>query len=271
MSGIERNSKLVAYGVLSPGDARQSKLAAYGVFTPVDIRQSKLVAYAVLSPVPNPYTVPGTGPIPIFPALPVGYPVRLSIVMDTVVGTTKSLREMRVAQQMYPLWDIEIPFYELRDQTQNEAPYLPFAGYQEYMQLVQLWLMMYGQTGVFGFNCPWDNSRSEQLIGAGDGTTTVFNVYRTWGVGATATTAPVGLINSVMQVNVNGTIISPSAYVVGRDTITFSSPPGAGFNITMTFSYYYLCRFVEDEQDFEEFSKNRWTVPSLKFRAVLWI
>jgi hypothetical protein len=216
------------------------------------------------------------GPIPVFPALPEGFPIKVSLVLDTTIGTTKSLREMRVAQQLYPLWDIEVLFQELRDQTQNQSPYGPFLGFMQYMELVQQWLMMYGQTGVFAFDCPWDDSRSNQIIGQGDGITTTFNIYRTWGTGANATAAPVGLVNNVTQVQVNGITVPTAHYSIGRDQIFFadaegnSYPPGAGLDITMTFTFYYLCRFVEDQQDFEEFSKNRWTVPSLKFRAVIW-
>jgi hypothetical protein len=79
-----------------------------------------------------------------------------------------------------------------------------------------------------------------------------------------------------MAVMVNGIVVPSSRYYVNRNTLYFVDakgffyPPAAGLAVTMTFSYYYLCRFIEDEQDFEEFGKNRWTVPSLKFRAVLW-
>lgn len=210
------------------------------------------------------------GPISIFPTLPVGFPLKLSLVMDTTVGTTKSLREMRVAQQTYPLWDIELVFEELLDQTQNSTPYSPFAGQTEYEQLVQQWLMSYGQTGVFAFEAPWDNSRTDQAIGVGDGVSTDFTVFRTWATGAIATSAPVGVINTVTNVKLNGSTVSSSAYYTTRSVLTFFTAPPAGAVITMTFSFYYLCRFVADEQDFEEFAKNRWTVPSLKFRAVYW-
>jgi hypothetical protein len=210
------------------------------------------------------------GPIPLFPPLPQGYPLKLSVVMDTTVGTTKSLREMRVPQQDFPLWDIELLFEELRDQTQNQTVYKAFAGLQQYEALVQTWLMMYGQTNLFAFDCPWDNSRKDQYIGVGDGTTVAFPVFRTWAYGAVATAAPVGLIGTVTDVKLNGVALAPSAYFMTRTFVNFVDPPAVGATITMTFGYYYVCRFVEDEQDFEEFSKNRWSVQSLKFRAVYW-
>jgi hypothetical protein len=210
------------------------------------------------------------GPIPLFPPLPQGYPIRVSPVLDTVVGTTKSLREMRVALQTYPIWDIEILFEELRDQTQNQTLYSPFVGYQQYQELVQLWLMTYGQTNVFAFACPWDYSRSNQEIGTGDGTTVAFTVYRTWGTGAQATLAPVGAVNQISAVYFNGTAISADNYTIQRNQLVFNTPPASGTIISLTFNFYYLCRFTEDEQDYEEFYKNRWAVTSLKFRAAPW-
>src|SRR5262249_14556613 len=149
-------------------------------------------------------------------------------------------------------------------------------GFTQYQQLVQFWLSMYGQAQLFAFDCPWDDSRANQQIGVGDGSTFIFTIYRTWGLGATATLQPIGLINTVFSVEVNGTPISTSQYQLNRNKIEFigptgqALPPGDGVVITMTFSFYYLCQFVEDEQDFEEFARNRWRVPSLKFQAVDW-
>jgi hypothetical protein len=217
------------------------------------------------------------GNIPIFPTLPTAFPIKVGIVLDTTVGTTKSLQENRVAQQQFPLWDIELVFEELRDQTQNSVPYQPLSGWKQYQALVQLFLSMYGQGGVFAFDCPWDNSRTDQLIGTGDGVTYAFTLSRTWGQGANATTTPIGMINTMLAVYVNGTVVPSTNYYVSRNVIYFidangfTHAPGASLPVTATFSYYYLCRFVEDEQDFEEFAKNRWAVPNMKIRAVSWV
>lgn len=219
------------------------------------------------------------GPIPIFPTLPYGFPVKVTPVMQTIVAKAKSLREARSGLRNNPTWDIEILFEGLKDQTQNQTPYAPFAtptAFTQYQTLVANWLMMYGQANVFGFWCEWDNSRANQIIGTGDGATYAFPVVRTWGSGALATEAAVGLIGTVYSLQVGGVTVPSTQYTVGRDTIYFIDakgfiyPPANGATIKLTFSYYYLCHFVSDEQDFEEFAKNRWTVPSLKFRASLW-
>jgi len=38
--------------------------------------------------------------------------------------------------------------------------------------------------------------------------------------------------------------------------------------ISADFSYGFLCRFLEDTLDFEEFMDNLWSLKSLKFRQV---
>lgn len=247
--------------LISAGNSSTVKVAFAGIF-----RKTLALIYPPLIP----------GPIPIFPTLPEGFPVKITPSLDTTIGTLKSLREMRVAQRTYPVWDIEILFEELKDETQNQTPYAPFTGYAQYQELVQTWLMMYGQAGVFAFDCPWDDSREDQPIGTGDGRTYTFTIYRTWGLLDQATVAPVGLVNQVINVKINGTIISDETYYINRNTIVFIGPngqyytPDPGAQITMTFSYYYLCRWTEDQQDFVEFAKNRWNVQSLKFRASPW-
>lgn len=220
--------------------------------------------------------VPPPAPIPVFPVLPVGFPTKLTPIMDTIVGQVKSLREMRGAQRTFPLWELELLFEELRDQTQNQTAYAPLATYVEYMTLVQTWLAMYGQTNVFAFDAPWDDSRLLQQIGFGDGSNYVFTAYRTWGAGAASLLEPVGMIDAITQIKVGGVVVPPTQYMFIRNKIYFQDstgkiyPPASGAAITVTFSFYYLCRFVSDSQQFEEFMKNRYTVPSLKFRSVYW-
>jgi hypothetical protein len=71
---------------------------------------------------------------------------------------------------------------------------------------------------------------------------------------------------------------SPTSYVVTtnnapqtpRGLVTFNSAPAANLQVTADFSYYYRCRFLEDElNDLEEFLFQLWDCKSLKFRSVL--
>ncbi len=215
-------------------------------------------------------------PIAVFPQLPQGFPVKVTPIMDTVIGTMKSLREIRVSQQTYPLWDIEILFEELRDQTQNQTPSTDpgIAGYTEYMQLVQLWLMSYGQSNIFAFDCPWDDQRTV-TIGNGDGVTCIFPIFVDWaGIKGLNVSVPIGMINEIFYVQLNGVTIPSTQYTTLRNKLYFIDqngnlqPPAAGDSITVSLSYYYLCRFTADDQDYEQFLDGRWRVPSLKFQAI---
>jgi len=41
----------------------------------------------------------------------------------------------------------------------------------------------------------------------------------------------------------------------------------SGATITASFDYAFVCRFLEDSQDFENFMQNLWAAKSVKFRS----
>ena len=216
-----------------------------------------------------PILLPGTiQTLPIFPAFPIGFPVTMTPTMATVKGGIKSGRDMRAPQQQIPVWEFEINFEELRDQTQNQVPgYL--AGFTEFMQLSQLFIGSVGQFGQFLFNAWWDDSRAGQEIAYGDGASTAFTITRTWGFGALQFTEPVGAVNTMISVQIAGVTQSPSSYYVSANNVlNFTVAPAPGALITATFSFYYLCQFADDQHNYSEFYKDRWTV-KIKFKSVL--
>jgi uncharacterized protein (TIGR02217 family) len=207
-------------------------------------------------------------PPPVFPTLPWGLPVIVTPSMASVKGRISSGRDMRAPQQQLPIWQFEINFETLRDQTQN-ATLGSLAGFTDFMKLSQLFIASIGQFGQFLFDAWWDDSRADQPIGTGDGGTTSFTIVRTWGYGGLQFTEPVGWVNVMTSVQVAGVTQSPSTYSVsGSNTLIFTLAPASGAAITATFSFYYLCQFAEDQHDYSEFYKDRWTV-KIKFRSVL--
>jgi hypothetical protein len=77
--------------------------------------------------------------------------------------------------------------------------------------------------------------------------------------------------NHSIVVYLNGTPV-PSAgnWEIDASTATqlvWAVAPSEGQVITMDFYFYYLCRFISDEQEFEQFVKNWWTAP-IKFRSI---
>ena len=238
--------------------------------TPPTNFDSVIAETLIAAPLP-----PDPGPIPTFPAVPYGLPIKMRPKMFTTISDLKSGREVRFPNQtIAAIWEFEILYEVLRDQTQNQEPYIPLESFTEYMQVVQHWLSMYGQYGMFIFDAPWDDSRENQTIGFGNGEDYYFTIVRTWGFGSNEITEPIGNINQVFSVTIGGLPVDSSRYIINRNQITFiypdtgnPHPPDPGLRIAMSFSFYYLCRFQNDDQDFNEFFKNINEVKSLKFEA----
>ncbi len=72
---------------------------------------------------------------------------------------------------------------------------------------------------------------------------------------------------------VTGSAAPPGANTTGwslvqPNTLTFSGTPATGVAITADFAYAFICRFLDDQEDFENFMSGLWKVDSLKFRSV---
>lgn len=268
MSDNARASQVVNE-VLGPSNAnaRASQIVLQ-TLRPVaaDARASQVVL-EVLADV---FTFPN--PVPLMPTLN-GFSVHKKPTFATIVQTAVSGREVTSAQQAYPLWEFELTYEVLREITQNQTPYQNNSPFTEFQQISELFLACNGQYGRFYYNDPSDNSRFAQELGVGDGTTTNFPIVRTWGSGALAFPEQVGGLNSTEPyvVYLNGTPVSESGnWSISSDnrTLQFVTAPSAGQIVTMDFFFYYLCRFIEDIEDFEQFYTNLWALKALKFRSV---
>lgn len=210
-------------------------------------------------------------PPPVFPSVNSGYSVHMIPTFATIVQTSVSGNEGRSARQAYPLWEFELTFERLADATQNSTPDPYRVGSADLQKLCGLFLVTAGQYGRFYFPSPEDSSRVGQAIATGNGTTTAFTIVRSWGsagVGSTFT-EPVGGVQPTpaAKVYLNG-VLQSSGYTITNNVLTFTVAPGNGVAITMDFSFYYLCRFLEDVQDFEQFYYHLWQLKTLKFRSV---
>lgn len=74
--------------------------------------------------------------------------------------------------------------------------------------------------------------------------------------------------NSV-DIVVNGTPVAPADYVVTEpNEIVFDTAPVTGA-IGISCKYFFVCRFKEDEADFEEFMADLWSLQTLAFQSIL--
>lgn len=209
-------------------------------------------------------------PTPVFPALTMGWSVRKMPTTATLQATSVQGIERRATRQAYPLWEFEVTFEVLREETQNNPVYAPTSPHTEFAQISGLFLACLGAYGEFYFEDLDDNSRSSVPIGGGNDVSTDFLVYTTYFSGAYTMAEPVGGIKSIDAVFFNGTPIGSGNYSIGSDkrAIHFLSPPASGVDITASYHFYFRCRFTEDKQDYEQFAKNLWEYKTCRFRSV---
>jgi uncharacterized protein (TIGR02217 family) len=199
---------------------------------------------------------------PSLPTLPgLAWSRRKKPAFNTRVASHVSGREVRVALMNYPLYEFEATY----DGLTSSASAFAGLGASSLQSLMGFFLQLQGQFATFLYIDPDDNSVTSQGIGVGDGTTTAFTLVRALGGFA----EPVGWVTAVSHVYLNGTPQSAGSYsVTAPNTLTLTTPPGAGVVVTADFSFAFQCRFLDDQMEFEEFMSNLWKLGSLKFRSV---
>jgi len=206
----------------------------------------------------------------IFPALPgLGWSVAKAPQFATRTQKAISGRELRVVDQLYPIWTFTLTYQILRDEhdTRAGSGIGLGIGYDELRTLAGFFLQQQGSFGAFLFNDPTDDSVTAQYLATGDGSTTVFQLYRTFG----GFTEPIVAPNVVNAIYFNGVLQSSSGYSVAPTTglVTFEIAPPSGQTITADFTYYFLVRFADDTAEFENFMYQLWSLKQIKLQSVL--
>jgi hypothetical protein len=166
---------------------------------------------------------------------------------------------VRQSLYAYTLYEFELTFDGLASGSS-----FPGLGTESLQSLMGLYLQCEGQYGTFLYTDPSDDQVAGQGIAIGDGATTSFTFMRTLG----GFIEPVSWVASVANVYLNGVAQGSGWSLTQPNTLTFATAPGASVAITADFSYAFVCRFLDDVEDFEEFMSGLWTVQSLKFRSV---
>ena len=193
---------------------------------------------------------------PVFPVLPgVSFGNGKSAIWSTTVIESFSGIEQRIANWSYPRWRFKLSYEVLRDKPTQD----------EFWTLVGFICARKGRFESFLFEDTTDNTATAQTIGTGNGSTVAFQLSRTKGDFVEPIRAP----KAVSEVRVNGVVVSPSNYSVNYSTgtITFGSAPANGNSVEADFTFYFRCRFEEDEISFEQIAKQLWAGQSVEFRS----
>lgn len=192
--------------------------------------------------------------VPVFPSLPgLAWPVTRTQQFNNARNTAISGARTVYPLQIVPrhVWSIDIEF--LRS---NSA-------FLKLQTLVGFYNSLNGGAYPFAFTDPDDNEVTAQEFGEGDGTTTAFQLVRSYG----GFTEPVYLPTGTPQIYVAG-VLQSTGYTIGATgVVTFTSAPVSGAALTWTGTFDWLCRFDADKQDFSNFMKFLWEAKSLQFSS----
>lgn len=193
----------------------------------------------------------------VFPTMAgLGWDVKKTPIWRTKVSSAVSGKEARLSYMTYPLYRFELHYNVLRQAAATD----------ELAQIVGLFNQMRGMWDTFLYTDPTDNTvtnASPAQFGVGDGTTTVFQLTRPYG----GFTEPVQNLNGAPTILDNGS--AAGAHTVGSTGIvTFTTAPLSGHTLTWHGSFYYRCRFLQDESEFNNFSFELHELQQLQFQSV---
>jgi uncharacterized protein (TIGR02217 family) len=197
-----------------------------------------------------------------------GWSVKKTPTWQTRIQRAASGRELRALDYPYPLWQFELTWPALGDQTTG-TPAIGTLLTTDLRTLMGFYLACQGAFATFLYDDPTDDNVAGQLLATGDGATTVFQLARTFGVGF-GFTEPIVAPNVVSAIYWNGLPQPPAGWSVAAATglVSFTGAPPAGAAITADFSYYFRCRFMSDAYTFENFMYRLWSLKKLDFISV---
>lgn len=188
---------------------------------------------------------------------------------STKLHETASGKETAAAYWSFPKWFFGLS-YEVLEESRVVHDLKTIGGF---------FLARKGRFDSFLYRDPSDCQVEGQVLGVGDGSRTTFQMIRSFGefdepmkdiVGAIG--AGISVVDGVPAAPLDDRAptfyvdgIRPSTYSVSASgLLTLGAPPAAGAEVMADFSYYFRCRFLQDEAEFTEFMQNLWELKKLE-------
>lgn len=191
--------------------------------------------------------------LPSFPGISIA--VTRTPLWSTTSKKSVSGRGYRSANMSFPLYKLKLSYSVLRQTS----------GFTEFETLVGFFNARRGSFEAFVFTDPDDNTVTAQVIGAGNGSNTLFQLVRTFG----GFVEPVFDFNSAPQIYVAGLLQTLGTHYSVSDTglVTFVTAPTSGQSVTWTGTYYRTVHFAQDSAEFTKFLHNLWELKTLELET----
>lgn len=131
-----------------------------------------------------------------------------------------------------------------------------------------------GNLGRFNYWHREDHRVIGQEIGTTDGSTRIYTLKRTYGVGEASFTEAVGYVDTSMPfaVYLDGVKQAAGSYTLDttvpvQQQIIFAGIPAAGQVITVDMEYFYYCKFADPAMSLDKFMEALWAGSGIKLRS----
>lgn len=194
----------------------------------------------------------------VYPTLPgLGWSVYRQPMFAVTLRENEAFREASEVVMTNCFYEFDLTYEMLRNRD----------SYRELDTIQSFFLAMRGGYDYFKFQDPNDYYVNGSLLGTGNGTNRTFIFARNTGP---SYYEAVGYLNAVSAVYLNGVLQDPSSYTLSApNVLTFTTAPAAGVKVTADFTYYYLCRFAEDLQQYDQFCSTMWELGQVKLKSVV--
>lgn len=181
-------------------------------------------------------------------------------VWSTITHKSSSGKQQRAALWSYPIWRYKLSYEILRADT----------AHQELQTLAGFFLEHRGAWDSWLYSDPSDNTVVGQSIGIGNGSTTQFQLVRTYGANGNTFAEPMTAINGAPVIKVDGVTktVTTDYTISATGLVTFTSAPASSAAITADFSYYFRCHFTTDELEFNQFMYDLWEAQTVEFETL---
>jgi uncharacterized protein (TIGR02217 family) len=181
------------------------------------------------------------------------YDNKTSPAFNTRIHRAVSGHEVRAAFMVYPLWTFTLKHDLLRDDAINN----------ELKTLIGFFNARQGSFDSFLYSNPADSAVVLQSFGVGTGAQYIFQLVRSYG----GYVEPVHNLNSAPAIYVNGVLqtLTTNYTISSTGLVTFVLSPALGATITWSGTFYYRCRFLNDNIDVNQFLRNMYDNNKLDF------
>jgi len=190
----------------------------------------------------------------VFPVLPgLKWNIKRASLWKTLKQESVSGKEMSVALMTYPNRRYSLAYEVLR------------AGAEAELQTLEgFFNLRRGRHDTWLYNDPDDYTVTDQSFGTATGTTAPFQLIRTRG----GFTEPVQAINGTPTIKLAG-VTKTEGVDYTRSATGLITPLSAWTGaLTWTGNYYWRCKFLSDEAEFDQFLKDLWQLQRIEFRTV---